>query len=216
MPVYSRRWVSQDTREPRGLHRGRMQVCPTSPFFHANFNLSAHNAIMEAALKRRKDRKLRYDMDVASLRQTEQRRTFPLPPPALRPAFNGIEFSSNLAPVLLEPTIFSPVFWKGKEGWLSDWPTHSEMKYEGDERIITDRLHSRFPPLPRVVGNGTVNWQHRTWIRSYPLDDFLPKYREEDVEMKGVVIADSEFDDEEGREAIGAELVGMLEYTDIW
>ena len=46
------------------------------------------------------------------------------------------------------------------------------MKYEGDERIATDKLHSRFLGAPRVEGNETVNWQHRNVIEQYPLENY--------------------------------------------
>ena len=80
-------------------------------------------------------------------------------------------FNTNLSPVLCLPTVFTPNFMLGKE-FIAPWPSRSEMKYEGDDRIATDKLHTRFHGAPRVEGNETVNWQHRNVIEQYPLENY--------------------------------------------
>jgi hypothetical protein len=42
------------------------------------------------------------------------------------------------------------------------------MEFEGDERVTSG--YSRFPPLPRVPGNETVNWKCKAQIAAYPFD----------------------------------------------
>lgn len=216
-PPNNGQWAKQDAQELRRLHRGRLQVCRRSPFLHANFNLAQHKQAMQAAKERLTYRKLCYSMAVIERRQTEQGRTFPLPGPALHPAFGGREFSSNRSAVLLEPTVFVPTFYKRKDpGHIADWPSRSEMKYEGDDRISTDILHSRFPPAPRIIVNGTVNWQQRTIIVPEILDNFYPSLHELDIMVRSNRIPGREFTDEEGTVTLGAELMGILECEDVY
>lgn len=217
MPPTSRQWVSPETLELQRLHRGRMQVCRFSPFLAADFNLAAHKKEWQAAKERLAFRNLSYHMRVIEQRQAEQQRAFPLPPPALRPAFDGKEWSTNHSAVLSFPTVFSTTYWKGRAPeTISDWPTKSEMKYEGDDRISTDRLHARFPPAPRVQGNGTVNWQQRTIIVPHFFDNFQFGLNECDIFLRRHWIDELEFSDEEGRVAVGKELMGLIECEDVW
>ncbi|KAF2206470.1 hypothetical protein CERZMDRAFT_89298 [Cercospora zeae-maydis SCOH1-5] len=48
-------------------------------------------------------------------------------------------------------------------------PCADEQHYGGDGRIATDRLHRRFPAVPRVPGNATVNWQQSEILSSHGL-----------------------------------------------
>lgn len=133
-----------------------------------------------------------------------------------RKAFDGKEFDTNHGPVLSLETIFCPAWHKGKEN-TAPWPSKSEMKYEGDDRISTDRLHGRFPGAPRVEGNETVNWQHRLVIAQFPFDElYYPIPSAVDIFMRTHWIADLEFSDEEGVEALGEDFMDILDPKDQW
>lgn len=122
---------------------------------------------------------------------------------------SGYGFQDSRSAVLSEPTIFNAFY-----GWwdqVSTWPSWEEMRYEGEERIATDRLHRRFPCTPRIVGNGTVAWQQRRFVDPLPLDNFDRKVLSQvDVFMRTHNIPELEFDDIEGAQAIGKDLMDLL------
>lgn len=155
------------------------------------------------------------DLEIAEERQMSQRSDFAIPP-HLRPAFGGKEFDTNHSTVLCYETIFCPSWQKGKEN-VAPWPNKSEMKYEGDDRISTDRLHRRFPGAPRVEGNETVNWQHRAVIEQFPFDEFYyPIPHSVEIFLRTHLVADLEFSDEEGEEVLGKDFMEMLDPKDQW
>lgn len=217
MPPHPHQWLSPEQRELHRIQRNRATVCPRSPFLPYNFDLRAHKAALAAAESRRASRKLACHMHTIEARQSEQRRALPLPPAPLRPALDGKDLSTNHGAVLLHPTVFVPTYHKSRiPETVADWPSLAEMKYEGDERVSTERIHARFLPAPRVRGNGTVNWQQRTIVVPLVFDYFYTSSREEDVWERRHWIWDSEFADEEGVEAVGEELMGILDCDDIW
>lgn len=148
------------------------------------------------------------------------------PPGSSRAPFSGklnykdgitsFTFMSNLSPVLCLPTIFTPHWKIGKES-VAPWPSRSEMKYEGDDRIATDKLHSRFLGAPRVEGNETVNWQHRNVIQQFPLEDFYHIPNELEVLERTHHFPGLEADGESVEEAwhlLGRELYDLLDPID--
>ncbi|KAK3696160.1 hypothetical protein LTR37_018131 [Vermiconidia calcicola] len=141
---------------------------------------------------------------------------FPLPPPPIRRAFDDKIFDTNHSNVLSHRTVFCPQSDKGREN-VAPWPSRSEMKYEGDDRISTDRLHGRFPGVPRVEGNDTVNWQHKATIEQYPFDDFYyPIPQAFEIIDRTHFVAELEFTDQEGEQILGKELMGLLDPQDQW
>jgi hypothetical protein len=141
------------------------------------------------------------------------------PPTTFRPAFSGKtiegpDFASNLSSVLCLPTIFTPNFELGKLH-VAPWPSRSEMKYEGDDRILTDKLHGRFPGAPRVAGNETVNWQQTKVIVQYDLENYHTVPSEAAIMLKSHFIDDADHaTDEEAIHMIGSELLEMLDPVD--
>ena len=89
-------------------------------------------------------------------------------------------------------------------------PDVGARTWTSGDRISTDRLHGRFLGAPRVPGNGTVNWQQRSIILPEWFDWFYPSPHVVDVFVRNRVIGDSEFSEEEGGEAVGRELMGLL------
>ena len=158
---------------------------------------------------------MRQHLEVVGKRQRLQGARFPIPP-HIREPFAGKDFDTNHGSVLCYETIFCPRWEKGKED-IAPWPPKSEMKYEGDDRISTDRLHRRYPGAPRVEGNETVNWQHRAVIEQFPFDDFYyPIPHAVEIFLRTHWVEELEIPDEEGEEYIGKDLMGMLNPQDQW
>ena len=214
----SRTWVSPQVIENEqriALNQARWQLCPRSPFWHKNFDYAKHKADWEAGERRRIEQKMKRDMEEAEERRQSHQRPFPAPPP-LRPPFGGKELvlKTNRGMVLSYQTVFCPHWEIGKET-VAPWPQKSEAKYEGDDRISTDKLHARFPGAPRVAGNATVNWQHRAVIPQYPFDDFYyPVPQAVEVFLRMHYVQELEFTEAQGEGAIGKDLMQMLDPTD--
>ncbi|CAK1355740.1 uncharacterized protein RHO25_000592 [Cercospora beticola] len=95
---------------------------------------------------------------------------------------------------------------------ISNWPCREEEKYEGDGRIATDILHRRFPAVPRVQGNVTVNWQQRNFIEPCPLENYWrPLPSEVDIFMRTHYVPEVECSHEQGVQAVGQELMELLD-----
>ncbi|KAM3418584.1 hypothetical protein BST61_g4560 [Cercospora zeina] len=125
---------------------------------------------------------------------------------------NRYSFDDGRSAVLGLPTVFNPFH---PSHAVAGWPCPNEQQYEGDGRIATDLLHRRFPAVPRVPGNATVNWQQRKAIEAWPLENFWES-RSNDVEimMRSHYIPGIEFTDDQGVEAIGQELMSLLDDKD--
>lgn len=60
------------------------------------------------------------------------------------------------------------------EGWevekeeVAPWPTHAELKWEGDDRAKTGV--GRYPPLPRENGAAGIPWNQLQALEQHPLD----------------------------------------------
>jgi len=64
----------------------------------------------------------------------------------------------------------------------ADWPTMSEMKWEGVQRVATENgKFRRFPALPRVQHAPEVPWHHVPLTEWYYLDNPWPIPNEEDI-----------------------------------
>ncbi len=65
---------------------------------------------------------------------------------------------------------------------VAEWPCRAEQKWEGDGRAKTEC--TRFPPLPREPGNGTVAWHKRRALVPYEFDRVRMVPSREDVERR--------------------------------
>ena len=193
MPPQNHQWLSPEARELQALNRARPKLCRHSPYLPTNLrDLTTHKADVAAASERRTNRKVAYHMRVLELRMAEQQSRFPTPPPPLREPLDGKThlFTTNQSAVLAKPTIFCPNYHLSREWTLAPWPSRQEVKYEGDDRIATDKLHGRFLPAPRVPGNGTVNWQQRTIVTPERFDNFLNGYEDLEIHERGVWVGE--------------------------
>jgi hypothetical protein len=213
----SKSWISpkiKQNAQRQRLNMARRKVCPRSPFWSADFDLEQHRKEWEAGRTRLHKQRLKQNLGGAEPRLKSSDTRFPVPPTIRCEPFNGKDFDGHYSPVLCMETIFCPQFEQGEKGKknIAPWPSKSEMKYEGDDRISTDQIHGRVLAAPRVEGNETVNWQMRGIIGQYSMDDFLYPPPDDVVIMHRIWwIGEFEFTDEQGEEAVGKELMGMLD-----
>lgn len=215
----TRKWESpryRDKESKRGINQARRRVCPRSPIWHENFDRAQHKMEWEAGLERLRQRKFAESVKLAVEQQRLRQLGFSPPPHPMRTAFDGKTFDKNRSTVLSRTTIFCPQFKNGKED-VAPWPEHSEMKYEGEDRISTDKLHRRFLGAPRVEGNMSVNWQQRTIILQYPFDDFYyPIPNAVEIMLRTHHVPALEVENKIGEHLIGKELMGLLDPLDQW
>ena len=210
------------------LNAARRKVCPHSAFWTIDFDIEKHREEWKAGEQRRAQRSVASRAE--SLATDRQRARLGLPAvrtPELPEAFNGWDvdapredvpgrFEEARGMVLAYETIFCPQY-ENADKDIAPWPSKHEMDYEGDGRMATDRLHRRYPALPRVGDDQTINWQHRVPIPAYPFEEFYyPIPSEVDIFMRTHNVEDVQFDDEVGRQALGTELMALLDPQDQW
>lgn len=124
------------------------------------------------------------------------------------------KWTTNHSAVLALRTAFVPASEARTDDHI-EWPSQKEMFNEGDDRIQKDqKIHLRMLATPRTSGNDTVAILLRKFADPLPLDDFRPGLDEESILMRGFVIGDLEFTDEEGTSALGEDLMSMLDPVD--
>ena len=133
---------------------GRMNLLRSSVVPKTFKDWIAHKRGFAVAKKEREQRKLK-DMN-PSLRDHR------LPPPGrpvkIGPAFRGRVFEhKNYSSVLVFPSVWARMYEAPTERPDPLWPCIEEMKEEGDERNTSG--FRRFPALPRVPGNDTVQYK---------------------------------------------------------
>ncbi|KAF7185096.1 hypothetical protein HII31_13719 [Pseudocercospora fuligena] len=196
------------------LNRHRGNFCPRSDVWPQDYDITTHRTFItrdRAAMSRHvrdRDRRIaRERIDTGLLHA----------PPAINTAFNSryLTWKINLSSVLCLPTIFTEHHTLGRTTPEAAWPEPHEQKYEGDERIATDRIHGRFLPHPRVPGNGTVNWQQRSFVPQQLLENFhYPIPDEVEILFRSHRVDELEVSDEIGAELIGEDLMERLD--ELW
>jgi hypothetical protein len=232
----SKKWIAPKIQEKQRhdrLNLARNKICKDSPFWTLNFDIETHKrefSILLQTLTRLQETapssppqtppSIVSDMTTSSTITSPTFTSSTIVSSAtFRSAFSGKThegpgFISNLSPVLSLPTVFTPNFKLGKP-CIAPWPSRSEMKYEGDDRIATDKLHGRFPGAPRVEGNETVNWQHRNVIEQYGLENYHQVPSEAAVMLKSHFVDEADHTTEgEAVHMLGSELLEMLDPVD--
>ena len=135
---------------------GRMNLLRSSVVPKTLKDWLAHQRDRTDAKKEREQRRLE-GMNL-SLRDPR------LPPPGrpvkIGPAFRGRAFEhKNYSSVLVFPSVWARMYEAPVERPDPLWPCVEEMKEEGDERNTSG--FRRFPALPRVPGNDTVQYKLR-------------------------------------------------------
>ncbi|KAK0948053.1 hypothetical protein LTR29_000577 [Friedmanniomyces endolithicus] len=230
-------------RQPRSgsklqLNESRRKICQKSPFWHENFDLPQHRKECKEGEARREQAAIdrtRTEQTAKANLEKDTGEHFP-PPRPLRAFFDDKPLlaspDASLSAVLAQKTIFCTTWRPAKED-VAPWPNKHEMDYEGDSRLATDRLHRRFLPLPRVVSDEGVNWQHRVVVPQYLFEEYYSNFSRpwynplgvnwEDVYFRMLRVEELEFTDpatdavdEEGRHAIGEALMDALDPEDQW
>lgn len=155
-------WVSDDTRERDNFRRMRLNVghmSPNSPFVPVDMNgwLAYRVEVVEDNIERINR--------AMSLKRTEKASACNV---SIRPTLDGRRFGDFRSTVLAQTTIWRPDELDNPSRPQAPWPDPSERKHEGYQRVRSG--YSRFPPLPRVPGNPTVNWKQRSPIAAYVFD----------------------------------------------
>ncbi|MCJ1366428.1 hypothetical protein MMC16_005557 [Acarospora aff. strigata] len=167
---FSKTWVSQEMKERDKFfdivkNLERMNLVRRSPFLPTTLaGWYVHQLDSKEAEIKELQRKiaLRIAAGVAKKHITDPSGT------VVQPAFGGKTFGDNRTAVLAFESIWCPWSTGTAEKPEAPWPTRDEMEFEGDERVTSG--FSRFPPLPRVVGNETVTWKCKANILGYAFD----------------------------------------------
>lgn len=177
-------WASNETRERDSFRRMRSNighVAPNSPFVPTDMKswLKHRVEVMENNIKST-DRAI-------ALRRAEKASSCHV---NIQSALGGRQFGDFRSTVLARSTIWRPDEVNYPSRPQAPWPDSSERKHEGYQRVRSG--YSRFPPLPRVPGNPTVNWKQRSPITPYDLDRVgLPvmqdAYSENDSNMESMI-----------------------------
>lgn len=90
-------------------------------------------------------------------------------PAKIGPAFRGRVFEhKNYSSVLVQQSVWARMYEAPAKRLDPLWPCAEEMKEEGDERNTSG--YRRFPALPRVPGNDTVQYKLRAIQPFLPFD----------------------------------------------
>lgn len=157
----SKTWVSDEAKEYDLFIKIRDNVpyiAPNSPFIPQTWaEWIDHRLHMKEEAHREAVRQL-------EIKEAEKTRT----KEAIHPQLEGKEIEDYLSCVLSRESIWISST-KDRPGRpQAPWPTYDELKHEGYHRNKSG--YSRFPPLPRVPGNETVNWKQRAPLAQFPFD----------------------------------------------
>lgn len=234
----------QENVRRRRLYNARRRICPHSPFWSENFDLDHHRRTWEAGRRRHYEARQTYQNSISLARQRDHSPDFH--PAPIRPAFNNKVFLSSRSitalygnhyglalskstsasyqplstgPVLALPTIFSPQWpTHSRSTYIAPWPSRIEMKLEGPDRVASERIHGRFLATPRIPDpRPDLTWQDWKFLRSWAFDDaYFPIPGEVEIFLRHFWVEELEFGEEEGRMALGGELMGLLGAGDQW
>ena len=207
----SRTWISNLLVEKERWQRvedslGRMNLLRSPVVPKSMKDWLAHQRERTDAKRKRGQRKLE-DMN-PSVRDPR------LPPPSrpvkIGPAFRGRAFEhKNYSSVLVFPSVWARMYEPPAERPEPLWPCMEEMKEEGDERNTSG--FRRFPALPRVPGNHTVQYKVKAIQPFLPFDTIWELPTKERVEAAKENYPPEEIEVMEGY--LGRSLLGALDCT---
>lgn len=229
---HSKKWINKDVQEQkvrRGFIAARLKLCPLSEFLPKDLDIPLHTLKWEILKKSSSAKRASPDKSAVPLSRE----------PFGNKTINGPGFIEDYSTVVCEKTVFTPYFADAMEfvePWpiehhgdfaisrpkmpkpIASWPKRDEMKYEGDDRVSTDRLHARCLALPRVSGNETVNWQHRARIIPSLFDTHIYVPCKAEVLERRFGIGDidefPEMDRKTPQDILGKELFRLLDPID--
>lgn len=196
----SKTWVSEETREYEAWMRVRdsmSYVVPRSPFVPTTFKeWLALRLFKKVEDKHRMARSLAIKQQKFCKTATKTDKLF-----------RGRRLRDRLGLVLAAETIWGPLSDPGSGRQNAYWPSRDEFKHEGDDRCRSG--YSRFPPLPRVLANETVNWKQRKPIAQYEFDKVGKVKTKEDYNATDISIAAAV-------RYIGKSFIRDLDFGKIW
>ena len=194
----SRTWTSSLVVEKERWQRvedslGRMNLLRSSVIPKSLKEWLAHQRSRTDAKKEWEQRKLE---DINSSPRDPR-----LPPPSrpvkIEPAFRGRAFKhKNYVSVLVFPSVWARTYQPPTERPDPLWPCLEEMKEEGDERNTSG--FRRFPALPRVPGNETVQYKLKAIQPFLPFDAVWNLPTKESVEAANEEYSPEEIEEMEG------------------
>ena len=167
--LYAKIWVSPFIAEYERWQSVKhnlksMELIPRSPFVPTNFSeWLIHRAEMNVIHAQDLGRKLANKKAEVELGRFRERVTA---------ALRGTTFDDGRSGVLSQETVWAPWSKPTVQRPQALWPCHQEMKEEGDERNTSG--FGRFPALPRIEANETVNYKHRNVVEATTLDRVWP------------------------------------------
>lgn len=194
----SRTWTSNLVVEKERWQRvedslGRMNLLRSSVVPKTLKDWLAHQQDRTDAKKTREQRKL----NALAPAPRDPRLPPPGRPVKIEPAFGGRQFEhKNYCAVLVFPSVWAHTYEPPAERPDPLWPCAEEMKEEGDERNTSG--FRRFPALPRVPGNDTVQYKLKAIQPFLPFDALweLPT-------KKSVEAANEKYEEEETKKMEG-------------
>jgi hypothetical protein len=157
-----RTWVSDEIRELETYMRVREnieQMAPNSPCVPTSLSdWIAHRLAVKEEEYQQGLRQLaiKREGDKAGCREP------------IQPIFGGKVFPDFFSAVLSQQSIWRPGEVEMPTREPAPWPDKDELDHEGSQRSQSG--YSRYPPLPRVPGNATVNWKQRAPVIPFDLD----------------------------------------------
>lgn len=141
------------------------ELIPRSPFVPKTFSeWLIHRAEMSEINANDLSRKLaNKEAEVASKKLRER----------VLAAFARMNLDDGRSGVLSQETVWAPWSRPTTRRPQASWPCYQEMKEEGDERNTSG--FGRFPALPRIQANETVNYKHRNVIEATDFDRVWPR-----------------------------------------
>lgn len=133
--------------------------------------------------------------------------------------FGGRQFQGyNRSAVLCEETVFCPGYIHNGT-FISPWPVQQALVYEGSERIKTGAerddtntvKNHRVFPLPRADLSLLTKGNNLLVMEPYSMDNMHKKPTVQDIFFYENRVAEFEFDDDQGKEAIGADLMSHID-----
>lgn len=129
-------------------------------------------------------------------------------PVKIRPAFRGRAFEhKNYSSVLVCSSVWAHMYEPPAERPDPLWPCAEEMKEEGDERNTSG--FRRFPALPRVPGNDTVQYKLKAIQAFLPFDAIWKRPTKESAEAANEKSSPEEIEKMEGY--LGRSLIDALD-----
>ena len=205
----SRTWTSDTEKEKERWLRvedglGRMNLFKSTVVPKTFKEWVAHQRGRTNARVEREQRKLQ----AKNLALRDPRLPLPGRPVKIGPAMRGRTFEhKNYSSVLVYPSVWARTYEPPAGRPESPWPCVEEMKEEGDERNTSG--FRRFPALPRVPGNDTVQYKLKAIQRFLPFDTIWELPTKESVDAANEKSSPEEIEKMEGY--LGRSLLDALD-----